>query len=82
MIPPMRALLQRSASRSIQELSKKGRCLDNMRNGESTIPFAGRGAFATRPLKKGDIITGSPLVHVPGRLADMFAMKRDLLAEK
>jgi len=61
----MRAWHEQNATRSVQELRETGRCTDNIRHGESTIPYAGRGAFATRPIKSGDIITGSPLIHVP-----------------
>jgi len=35
-------------TRSLDDLEKNGKCLDNIRPGNSTIPGAGRGAFATR----------------------------------
>jgi hypothetical protein len=50
--------------RPLEWLELHGRCLDNIRPGVSTIPQAGRGAFATRPIRQGDIITTVPLVHL------------------
>ena len=41
-----------------------GKCLDNLRADTSTIPGAGRGAFATRFIPKGSIIAPCPLVHI------------------
>lgn len=45
----------------------KGYCLDHLQQGTSTIPGAGRGAFATRALPKGSIIAPAPLVLIPNR---------------
>lgn len=42
----------------------QGYCLDNIREGTSTLKGAGRGAFATRRLEKGSIIAPAPLLHV------------------
>jgi SET domain len=50
--------------RSIEWLEENGRCLDNLRPDISTIQQAGRGAFATRQLRKGQIVAPMPLVHV------------------
>lgn len=47
--------------RPVQWLQKHGWCIDNMRVAESTIPHAGRGAFARRKLKKGEIVAPVPL---------------------
>lgn len=63
----------------------KGYCLDNIREGTSTVESAGRGAFATRSLEKGSIITPAPLLHVMDRsvldsdIADMNATSQLLL---
>lgn len=38
------------STRTLEELEQHGKCLDNIRYGNSSIPSAGRGAFATRPL--------------------------------
>jgi hypothetical protein len=54
-----------TTSRSVKQLESIGRCIDNIAVGESTLEFAGRGAFATRDLAKDTIITGSPLIHIP-----------------
>jgi len=63
----IRSLYQPSALKSIAELQATGRCLDHIRHGPSTIPHAGRGAFATRHLNRGQVLTGSPLLHIPDR---------------
>lgn len=59
------ALLQPTATRSIEWLREHGRCIDNMTPAYSSIRQAGRGAVATRALKKDQRITTSPLLHVP-----------------
>jgi hypothetical protein len=59
------SLQQPGAVRSLQDLASTGRCLDNIRTAPSTLPEAGRGAFATRPLPAGSVVTGSPLFHIP-----------------
>lgn len=46
-------------------LQENGRCMDNMRVSKSTIPQAGRGAFATRFLSKGSVVAPVPLLHLP-----------------
>ena len=38
-------------------------CLESLAVNTSTIPHAGRGAFAKRTYQKGEIITSSPVVH-------------------
>lgn len=45
-------------------LDKYATCVDNLVAKVSTIPEAGRGAFATRDLKKGQIIAPVPLLHI------------------
>jgi hypothetical protein len=51
--------------RDLDWLETHGVCMDNIESKNSTIPHAGRGAFATRHLPKGSIITPAPLIHVP-----------------
>jgi hypothetical protein len=69
----MRSFHQANATRSVEELKATGRCFDNIEPKESTLPYAGRGAFATRPIPKGSTVTGSPLLHVPSeKLAFMY----------
>jgi hypothetical protein len=59
-------------------LNKYGFCLDAIREGPSTIPNAGRGAFATRDIPKGETITVTPIVHVASTdLLDMYPIKTE-----
>ncbi|KAL3935589.1 MAG: hypothetical protein SGARI_002914 [Bacillariaceae sp.] len=54
-------------------LEENGFCLGNIRMGPSKIPNAGRGAFATRDIAKGEIITVTPMLHVADRdMMDMY----------
>jgi len=58
-------LHQPNATRSIAWLQEYGRCMDNMSPQFSNLFQAGRGAFATRRLTEGQVITTSPLLHLP-----------------
>jgi hypothetical protein len=59
-------------------LNKNGICLDAIHGGPSTIPNAGRGAFATRNIRKGETITVTPMVHVASTdLMDMYPIKTE-----
>jgi SET domain len=60
----IRYFIRQQGKRSLEWLEENGRCCDHMRPGISTIPHAGRGAFATRDLPQGTIVGYSPLVHV------------------
>lgn len=51
--------------KSITWLKKNGVCVDNLRSGPSTIPGAGRGAFAKRDIHQGDRISISPMLFLP-----------------
>ena len=61
----IRSMYQPNATRTVEFLRKSpfSRCMDSIRPGPSTLPQAGRGGFATRNFAKGDIVTGSPLLH-------------------
>lgn len=61
----IRALYQPHATRSIQELNEHGRCVDQLESRPSTIPQAGRGAFARRFLPKGSIVASTPVIYFP-----------------
>ena len=50
--------------RSLSWLKENGLCIDNIMPKRSTIPQAGKGAFATRHIPKGDVVAPAPLVHV------------------
>jgi hypothetical protein len=66
-------LHQPFATRSVAWLQENGRCVDNMEPRYSTIRQAGRGAFATRPLAAGQVVTTSPLHHLPSsRFVEMY----------
>lgn len=60
-------LQQAAATRSLDWLNEHGRCVDNIQVGNSTLPQAGRGAFATRSISVGGIVATSPLHHVPDK---------------
>ena len=48
-------------------MDKNGQCIDNIRDGISRIPDAGRGAFASRDIKRGSLVSPAPLVHLANR---------------
>ena len=50
--------------RSMEWLEENGTCIDNIIAAPSTIPQAGRGAFATRTIASGQIIAPAPLIQV------------------
>ena len=54
-------------NRSVKDLKwleEHGQCMDNIIVGRSTIPDAGRGAFATRYIPSGGLVSPAPLVHI------------------
>lgn len=57
-------LVSRHHSRDVPWLAANGVCMDHIRRGQSTLPHAGNGAFATRDLPAGTLITISPLHHL------------------
>jgi hypothetical protein len=58
---------QYDSVRNLPWLRQHGACADHMRPGPSTIPGAGRGAFATRPLAKGTTVAPAPLLHITNK---------------
>jgi hypothetical protein len=52
----------RTSVQSIEWIEENGVCIDNIVSGTSTIPQAGRGAFATRTINKGAVISTTPLI--------------------
>jgi hypothetical protein len=75
-------LHQPAATRSIEWLQENGRCIDNIEGRYSTIRQAARGAFATRSLSKDQVITTSPLHHLPtSRFVEKYRFE-DLPNEK
>ena len=53
--------------KSKEWMEENGQCMDNIRDGVSNIPHAGRGAFASRPIKKNGLVSPAPIVHLPNR---------------
>jgi len=51
-------------NRTVSWIRENGQCLDHIYAAKSTVPHAGRGAFARRKLSKGDVITPIPLLHI------------------
>jgi hypothetical protein len=51
-------------TRTIEWLEHHGACVDNLRVGKSSIPYAGKGAFAVRPILQNDVIAPLPLLPV------------------
>lgn len=54
----------RDSIKPVEWLEENGRCLDNIKPAVSNIPHAGYGAFATRHMKKGDVVAPAPLVQL------------------
>lgn len=69
----LRSLKRRHHSVSVEWLKENGECGDWITVKTSTIRQAGRGAYARRPFKAGEIVAPLPLIHVPYRsILDMF----------
>ena len=63
----------RDAIKNQKWLEKNGFCVDNMYSGMSTIPAAGRGAFASRDISEGETISIIPTVLFgTGDLMNMY----------
>jgi hypothetical protein len=71
--------LRKSKHRVTSEwLREHGSCMDNMKVAPSTLPQAGRGAFATRFLQKGTVVAPIPLIHLPHKdRLQMYNVKTD-----
>ena len=65
--------------RSLEWLQKHGKCQDHIKPGLSTIPNAGRGAFASRYLPKGTAVGYSPLIHIGEGGHELLSRTRELL---
>ena len=64
--------------RDLEWLQKEGFCMDNLVVKASTIPHAGRGAFASRNLPKGATVAPVPLLHIPDKsIVDMHDLEED-----
>lgn len=66
------------AVRSPEWLEKNGVCIDNIRPGLSSIQQAGRGAFSSRSIKKGQVIAPMPLIHMDKAILRKFQGDREV----
>lgn len=75
-----------SRVRNLDWLQNNGLCMDNIRPGISTIPNAGKGAFATRIIPKGGLVAPTPLIHIPDKaslnLYDLYLAEDMTLARE
>jgi SET domain len=66
-----------TSKRNLEWLKRNGMCMDNIYMDASTVPFAGRGAFARRHIPEGRIVTPVPLIQIPDRsVMDMYEVKQ------
>ncbi len=64
--------------RDLDWLQEHGQCMDNIKDGISTLPHAGRGAFATRFIPKGGLVAPLPLIHIGNRnIFTMYQMSQE-----
>lgn len=50
--------------RTLEWIKENGWCIDNLKADISSKPERGRGAFATRPIRKGEVVVASPLLYL------------------
>lgn len=63
--------------RTREWLDSNGKCMDNIRPGQSNIPQAGRGAFANRFISAGSVVIPLPLIHLNRSILDMYDLRDD-----
>jgi len=51
-------------TRTIEWVKEHGRCIDSIHAQKSTLPHAGRGAFAKRLIRKGETVVPVPFLHI------------------
>jgi hypothetical protein len=56
------------------EFYADGYCMDNIKEGQSNIDGAGRGAFATRFIPAGGLVGPAPLVHLERAVMHMYPL--------
>ena len=62
--------------RTKEWLDANGKCMDNIRPGLSSIPQAGRGAFANRFVSAGNVVLPLPLIHLNRSILDVRSTGR------
>lgn len=64
------------SQKSLEWLQENGQCLDGLYTSKSTIPGAEKGAFATRTVKEGGLISPAPLLLIPDtEYMDMYTLE-------
>ena len=58
--------------RSLEWLKENGMCIDNLVSARSRIIQAGQGAFATRRIKKGEVIAPLPVVQISRKHLEIY----------
>jgi SET domain len=58
------AYRNKDVRKSMEWLKTHGLCVDNLKAGHSTIPDAGRGAFARRAIAEGTVISPVPMLPI------------------
>jgi hypothetical protein len=76
------AVHQTLVIRDLEWLRLNGRCLDHIRPGTSTLENVGHGAFATRDLSSGTIVSASPVHHIERAFTQMYEVRYDEAAKK
>jgi len=61
--------------RDVNWIKENGQCMDNIRPGKSTIPGAGRGAFANGYMPEGSLVAPAPLLNIVDK--DILTMYDD-----
>jgi hypothetical protein len=74
-ISVVKKFIRSQSIRTPEWLAENGHCQDHLRPGNSTIPQAGRGAFATRDLPKGTVVSYAPLIHIGIHGTEIFRIK-------
>ena len=70
-----RQFIRETGQRSLEWLQEHGKCQDHIRPGDSTIPHAGKGAFASRRLPKGTVVGYAPLIHIGPKARQLWQVQ-------
>ena len=72
----LKSIRVKEGMRTQEWLEEHGTCADNMREDVSTVIQAGRGAFATRALPQGAVVSHLPLIHITDKtVLEMYKLK-------
>jgi hypothetical protein len=74
----IRSALQPNHVREAIQDMPNARCMESIVPGQSQIEGAGRGGFAAWNFRKDQVITGSPLIHIPDKVSlEMYEYKEN-----